>query len=98
MSRCLYCYKELTYDELKQPAGKAGYHTACSRKLFGKAVPPELPYTENDILRLAEQVVRSQKIVTGVQPKLSLGIEKMKEKDAPDRFTIIGLWLSLIHI
>ena len=92
MSRCLYCYKELTEDELKQPAGKAGYHTACSRKLFGKAVPPELPYTENDILRLAEQVVRSQKIVTGVQPKLSLGIEKMKEKDAPDRFTIIGLW------
>lgn len=92
MSRCLYCYNELTGDDLKQPAGKAGYHAACSRKLFGKALPPELPYSEGDILELAKQVVRSRKIVTGVQPKMSVGIEKMKDKDVPDRFTIVGLW------
>jgi len=27
-----------------------------------------------------------------VQPKLSLEIEKIKAKDVPDRFTIVGLW------
>jgi len=90
--RCLYCYKELSKDNLETMAGKAGYHISCSNKIFGKKDPPELPYTDNDMLELAEQVIKSHKTVTGVQPKLSLGIQKVKEGDVPTRFTIVGLW------
>ena len=44
------------------------------------------------MLQLAEKVVKSQTTVTGVQPKLSLHIEKLAKKDEPQRFTIVGLW------
>ena len=37
MSKCLYCYKELT-------EGEHDFHKTCSRKLFGTPVVPELPY------------------------------------------------------
>lgn len=91
-TRCIYCYQMLTGAAQNLPAGKAGFHESCSKKIFGSAVPPELPYTEDDMLTLAEQVVKSQKTVTGVQPKLSLGIQKMKTGEVNSRFTIIGLW------
>ncbi len=91
MQRCLYCYNELGFDDLDTASGVSGFHAACSKKIFGTAVPPELPYTDNDLLKLAEQVVKSQKTVPGVQPKLSLGIQKMKENENPSRFTIVGL-------
>ncbi len=92
MKRCLYCYNELSFEDLGSVSGAFGFHSACSKFFFGTKVPPELPYTENDLLKLAEQVVKSQKTVTGVQPKLSLGIQKMKENEIPSRFTIVGLW------
>jgi serine/threonine-protein kinase HipA len=92
MRRCLFCYNELGFEELDTPASALGFHSRCSRKIFGTVVPPELPYTENELIKLAEQVVKSQKTVTGVQPKLSLGIQKMKENENPSRFTIVGLW------
>lgn len=91
-TRCLYCYQILSGAEQNLPAGKAGFHESCSKKIFGSEVPPELPYTVDDMLILAEQVVKSQKTVTGVQPKLSLGIQKMKTGEVNSRFTIIGLW------
>jgi serine/threonine-protein kinase HipA len=91
-TRCLYCYQIMTEAEQNLPAGKAGFHASCSKKIFGSPVPPELPYTENDMLALAEQVVKSRKTVTGVQPKLSLGIQKMKGGEVNSRFAIIGLW------
>jgi serine/threonine-protein kinase HipA len=83
--RCLYCYKELG-------AGETDFHSACSRKIFGRPMPPELPYTEEQMLGLAEQVIKSHSAVTGVQPKLSLEIEKIGSADIPQRFTIVGLW------
>jgi serine/threonine-protein kinase HipA len=87
--KCLSCYKELSEQD-------TGYHPACSRKLFGKAEPPLLPYTEEQLLALAEQVIRSQIAVTGVQPKLSLDLEKQDKQrsdaNTPPRFTIVGLW------
>lgn len=49
-----------------------------------------IDFTEGQLLELAEKVVKSQKTVTGVQPKLSLSI--IESNDAPDRFTIVGLW------
>ena len=51
------------------------FHPLCSRKIFGKPDPPILPYTEAQMLELAEKVIRSRVTVTGVQPKLSLDIE-----------------------
>jgi serine/threonine-protein kinase HipA len=85
MRRCLYCYDELG-EEISE------FHKACSRKIFGTPTPPELPYSEDQMLQLAEKVIKSQSTVTGVQPKLSLHLEKILKKDEPQRFTIVGLW------
>ena len=80
--RCLFCYKELNGDEID-------FHTTCSKKFFGTLTPPILPYTRAKIKELAEQIIRSQTTVTGVQPKLSLNVEKINNNN---RFTIVGLW------
>ena len=89
-NKCLYCYKEINSTELKTPAGIEGYHPKCSKIFYGNSTPPALDFTEDQILELAEQVIKSQRTVTGVQPKLSLGLNN--EIDAPQRFTIVGLW------
>ncbi|MFT7238344.1 MAG: serine/threonine-protein kinase HipA [Cyclobacteriaceae bacterium] len=93
-NKCLYCYKEIDPDELTTEAGSKAYHEKCSKKFFGKINPPELNITEDQILALAEQVIKSQKTVTGVQPKLSLGLSKNASE--PERFTILGLWAEYI--
>jgi len=85
MSRCLYCYQHLAENE-------PDFHCACSKKIFGQPVPPELPYTETQMEALAVQVVRSQVSITGVQPKISLDIATGKKKNEPKRFTIVGFW------
>ena len=83
MERCLYCYQPLEQ-------GQVDFHPQCSKKIFGAAVPPVLPYTKADIESLALEVVRSQVTITGVQPKLSVDLEK--DKGGEKRFTIVGLW------
>ena len=50
---------------------RVDYHAKCCRKLFGTSQAPVLPYTSNEVRALADEVVRSQTTVTGVQPKLS---------------------------
>jgi len=80
--KCLFCYNELNSDEVD-------FHTACSKKFFGTSTPPTLPYTRANIKALAEQIIRSQTTVTGVQPKLSLDIERINNNYC---FTIVGLW------
>ncbi len=82
-NRCLYCYEPLV-------DGEVDYHTKCCRKLFGTPQAPILPYTSSEVRALAEEVVRSQTTVTGVQPKLSLDFDQMS--NSPKRFTIVGLW------
>ncbi len=82
MNRCLYCYQELEKEQ-------TDFHPSCSRKIFGTAIPPILPYTHSQISELAEQTIRSQITLTGVQPKLSLDLEG---KNSSKRFTIVGLW------
>lgn len=81
--KCLYCYEPLTDDE-------RDFHPRCSRKIFGTAQAPLLPYDKGKIADLALQVIRSQTTLTGVQPKLSLDIDRMSH--SPKRFTIVGLW------
>ncbi len=89
-NKCLYCYKEINSTELKTQAGIEGYHPICSKKFYGNSTPPILDFTEDQILELAEQVIKSQRTVTGVQPKLSLGLRN--EINAPERLTIVGLF------
>ena len=83
MSRCLYCYQELG-------EGETDFHPQCGKKIFGSKTVPLLPYTKADIKQLAEQVIRSQTTLTGVQAKLSLDIASSPNQ--PQRFTIVGLW------
>ena len=89
MSRCLYCYQLLAENDVD-------FHATCSKKIFGLPIPPELPYSETQMEELALQIVRSQITVTGVQPKISLDIASVQNKNEPKRFTIVGLWGSYI--
>jgi serine/threonine-protein kinase HipA len=88
-NKCLFCYQTIDSVELTTQSGSKGFHVKCSKKFFGKSNPPELSFTEDQILELAEQVIKSQKTVTGVQPKLSLGLTE--KSTVPERFTIVGL-------
>ena len=89
-NKCLYCYNEINSTELKTPAGIEGYHPKCSKIFYGNSTPPVLDFTEDQIVQLAEQVIKSKRTVTGVQPKISLGLSN--ELDAHERFTIVGLF------
>ncbi len=82
MNRCLYCYELLV-------GGEVDYHAKCCRKLFGTNQVPVLPYTSKEVRALADEVVRSQTAVTGVQPKLSLDFDQTRHSHK--RFTIVGL-------
>lgn len=82
MCKCLYCYQKLE-------EGQKDYHPRCARKFFGTKDVPLLEYRHEDLDRLAEQVIRSQTSLTGVQPKLSLNLNN---HDGCSRLTIVGLW------
>ncbi|MDO9552212.1 HipA domain-containing protein [Rhodonellum sp.] len=83
VNKCLYCYQTLVESEID-------FHPRCSRKIFGTAIAPELPYSEQELEPLARTVIENHTALTGVQPKLSLHISS--DKDGPKRFTIVGLW------
>ncbi|MEQ8238180.1 MAG: HipA domain-containing protein [Cyclobacteriaceae bacterium] len=53
-----------------------------------------MPYTEEGLLKLAEQMIKGKATITGVQPKLSLQIEKPDNE--PNKLTIVGLWEQFI--
>ena len=82
MCKCLYCYKELE-------EGQKDFHPSCARKFFGTKDVPLLEYKHEELDQLAEQVIRAQTSLTGVQPKLSLNLSK---HDGCTRLTIVGLW------
>ena len=70
--------------------GASDYHPSCSQRLFGSKYPPRLPYSEKDLNMLAEQVVRQHIAVPGVQPKLSLQLDRSGRSDV-GRLTLVGL-------
>jgi serine/threonine-protein kinase HipA len=82
--KCLYCYQELK-------PGQQDFHPACARRFFGSGGVPILPYSRQNINELAREVIESHTTVTGVQPKLSMDINR-GGRDEPDRLTIVGLW------
>ena len=81
MCKCLYCYKELE-------EGQKHFHPGCARKIFGTKDVPSMEYRHEDLDSLAEQVIRAQTSLTGVQPKLSLNLSK---HEGCSRLTIVGL-------
>ena len=81
-NKCLYCYKELG-------PGEVDFHKSCCRKFFGTTTVPSLDYTRAQMDELAAQVIKSQTTLTGVQPKLSLNLDRHK---GSQKLTIVGLW------
>lgn len=82
MPRCLCCYNPLKPNE-------KDYHNRCVEKIFGQHKLPQLPYTREHINDLAKDLVMDHTTVTGVQPKLSMHIDR-GGKDEPDRLTLVG--------
>lgn len=86
MCKCLYCYQPLE-------EGQKDFHPHCARKFFGTKDVPLLEYRHEDLDSLAEQIIRAQTSLTGVQPKLSLNLSK---HEGCNRLTIVGLWGAFI--
>jgi len=74
-----------------QPLDGPGiYHEGCCKKLFGAPHPPSLPYSWDQINELAEKTVRNHVAVPGVQPKLSVHLERGGARKG-GRFTLVGM-------
>ncbi len=52
-----------------------------------------MPYSREDMDSLASEIIRSRTAITGVQPKLSLNLDK---HDGAKRLSIVGLWGNFI--
>ena len=63
--------------------------------MFGTTKLPILPYTRDNIEELALHILQSNTSITGVQPKLSLDINR-GGKNEPAKLTIVGLWGNFI--
>lgn len=80
MANCWFCYKD---------AGDKNFHPSCAKIFFGTSEVPALTLNEELLDALAKQTVNLRIAVTGVQPKLSVTLQKEKGKN---RLTIVGLW------
>jgi serine/threonine-protein kinase HipA len=83
--KCLICATDIESGQ--------EYHPRCSQSFFGIFPPPALDVSLGGLKEYAAMSVLSRITVTGVQKKLSLGIEN-RGKDS--RFTIVGLWGNFI--
>lgn len=80
MSNCLACQKPLSFEEEL-------YHPDCLKAFWQEDTPVfELDYELSQIEELAKENVAQRVIVTGVQPKLSLGFTQENNS----RLTIVG--------
>lgn len=81
--RCLYCYQPLAKDE-------TDFHEKCSVRFFGTPNPPLLNLSKKEMDKMAKEIVLRSVAVTGVQPKLSLTIDKTPGDPKKSRITIVG--------
>jgi len=82
MRRCLYCYEPLENG--------TDFHEKCSMEFFGTTTPPIIPYTIDQMAKLAKRVVERSVAVPGVQPKLSMSLVKETQEQADTRLTVVG--------
>ncbi|MGC1472379.1 MAG: HipA domain-containing protein [Psychroserpens sp.] len=81
MSSCLACHKPLA-------SGDHQYHPTCLARFWESDTPVfQLDYDVSQINELAEENIAQRIIVTGVQPKLSMGFTKTATEE---RLTIVG--------
>ena len=64
--KCLSCHISKSGVDLFR-----GYHKQCSKKLFGTAQPPKVPFKSTEVVSEAQKMVGKMSI-SGVQPKLSI--------------------------
>ena len=83
MTACHICGRPLEAEE-------SLYHAKCSAALFGNRSVPALLYSREDLNKLAENIIKRSVAVPGVQPKLSLHLERRGEPGG-GRFTLVGL-------
>ncbi len=81
--RCLCCGKTLR-------DGEKLYHAACRNSLFGSGSAPYLDYSLADLNELAQRHLLERISVPGVQPKLSLHLERPRATGEA-RLTLVGL-------
>ena len=86
ITNCLYCYQPLNETE-------QDFHTSCAKKMFGTKQAPIIDFNLKELEELAKQIVIKSIAVTGVQPKLSLELEKYPDsyRSELSRLTIVGL-------
>ena len=82
MSKCLFCYGPLEKNE-------DDFHVSCSRKMFGSSKPPILDFDATQVEQMARKVVSRSITITGVQPKLSLQLDKNSQLS---RLTIVRVF------
>ncbi len=63
-------------------------------EIFGTTIVPKLPYIKFDLKSLAKQVVKSQTTIAGVQPKLSMYLDKAIRSEP--KLTIVGVFGNYI--
>lgn len=81
MNNCLACHKELDSEDMQ-------YHPACLTAFWKQDTPViKLDYEISQINELAAENVAQRIIVTGVQPKLSMGFTTIETQE---RLTIVG--------
>ncbi len=86
-NKCLSCYQSLTDHE-------TNFHASCARKMFGSEQAPIIDFKLKELEELAQKIVLKSVAITGVQPKLSLEIEK--SIDQISRLTIVGIYGNYI--
>jgi serine/threonine-protein kinase HipA len=86
-SKCLYCYKPLLENE-------QDFHAVCTKKMFGTNQAPQIDFNLKDLEKMAKEIVVRSIAITGVQPKLSLDLEKHRNQIS--RLTIVGLYGNYI--
>lgn len=82
ITKCLCCY-----NPLKE--GEVDFHPPCAKKMFGTNQAPQIDFNLKEIEELAKQIITKSIAVTGVQPKLSL--EVLKLRGEASRLTIVGM-------
>jgi len=81
MMNCLFCYKA---------AGEKEFHEKCVKRFFATETMPELELNKDLLKKLAKDTIVKRIAVTGVQPKLSITLQKIGPKNT--RLTLVGLW------
>ncbi len=82
-TRCFCC-------GLPLKEGEKQYHRRCAKALFGSTHVPLLHYTQEELNALAQKTLLERISVPGVQPKLSLHLERGSPTTA-NRLTLVGL-------